>query len=190
MLLREEQSVANLDSLELELNEAMALMERDFPCVIQDISLHLLHHIVEGIRVTGPVQGMWMFPFERFNSWIARRVTSRRYPEATVMETYCVSCIGNWNWGLCRWHQVLDFIITSVQEICSIQNWCNECLLLRFMSGAITWKYLGGCLMSSHIVLNVVEEVLFTYWFWADSRYTSSISLWFAYQRQPVLHYF
>ena len=123
-------------------------------------------------------------------SWIARRVTSRRYPEATVMETYRVSCIGNWNWGLSRWYQVLDFIITSVREICSIQNWCNECLLLRFMSGAITWKYLGGCLMSSHIVLNVVEEVLFTYWFWADSRYTSCISLWAAYQRQPVLHYF
>jgi len=35
MLLREEQSVQNLDSLDLELNEAMALMERDFPCVIQ-----------------------------------------------------------------------------------------------------------------------------------------------------------
>lgn len=35
MLLRDEQSVSNLDSLDLELNEAMALMERDFPCVIQ-----------------------------------------------------------------------------------------------------------------------------------------------------------
>ena len=29
-----------------------------------------------------------MYPFERFNSWIARRVKNRRYPEATVMETY------------------------------------------------------------------------------------------------------
>ena len=27
--------MANLDSLDLELNEAMAFMERDFPCVIQ-----------------------------------------------------------------------------------------------------------------------------------------------------------
>ena len=35
MLLREEQSVPNLDSLDLELNGAMALMERDFSCVIQ-----------------------------------------------------------------------------------------------------------------------------------------------------------
>ena len=29
-----------------------------------------------------------MYPFERFNSWIARRVKNRRYPEATVKETY------------------------------------------------------------------------------------------------------
>jgi len=35
MLLREEQSVLRLESLDLELNEAMALMERDFPCIIQ-----------------------------------------------------------------------------------------------------------------------------------------------------------
>jgi len=42
MLLREEQSVSNLDSLELELCEAMALMERDFPCVIQVSFIFLL----------------------------------------------------------------------------------------------------------------------------------------------------
>ena len=32
-----------------------------------------------------------MYPFEHFNSWITRRVTSRRYPEATVVETYRLS---------------------------------------------------------------------------------------------------
>lgn len=34
-LLNEEQSTSDLDKLEQELNVAMALMERDFPCVIQ-----------------------------------------------------------------------------------------------------------------------------------------------------------
>ena len=29
-----------------------------------------------------------MYPFERFNSWISRRIQNRRYPEATVIETY------------------------------------------------------------------------------------------------------
>ena len=37
------------------------------------------------------VNGFWMYPYERFNSWITRRVTNRRYPEATVMETYRLS---------------------------------------------------------------------------------------------------
>ncbi|KAJ7386168.1 hypothetical protein OS493_010561 [Desmophyllum pertusum] len=37
LLLKEEQSLVQ-QSLEHELSEAMALMERDFPCVIQDIS--------------------------------------------------------------------------------------------------------------------------------------------------------
>ena len=32
-----------------------------------------------------------MYLFECFNSWITRRVTSRRYPEATVVETYRLS---------------------------------------------------------------------------------------------------
>lgn len=32
----------------------------------KDISFHLLHHIVDGIKVHGPVQGAWMFPFERY----------------------------------------------------------------------------------------------------------------------------
>jgi len=32
-----------------------------------------------------------MYPYERFNSWIAQRVKSRRYPEATVVETHLLS---------------------------------------------------------------------------------------------------
>ena len=32
-----------------------------------------------------------MYPFERFNSWIARRVINRRYLEAIVVETYRLS---------------------------------------------------------------------------------------------------
>ena len=41
-LLKEEQSTSDLDHLEHELNEAMALMERDFPCVIQVSCFHLI----------------------------------------------------------------------------------------------------------------------------------------------------
>lgn len=38
----------------------------------------------------GPVRSWSMFKYERFNSWICRRVTNRANPEATVIKTYQV----------------------------------------------------------------------------------------------------
>jgi len=51
---------------------------------------HTLHHMVEGMEHFGPVYGTWMFPFERFKSWMCRRAVNRFRPEATIMETYRV----------------------------------------------------------------------------------------------------
>lgn len=58
--------------------------------------VHLLHHVVAGIKQFGPVYGTWMYSFERFNSWICRRVLNRAFPEATVMETYRVCTYLDW----------------------------------------------------------------------------------------------
>ena len=63
------------------------MVERDFPVSMNVIIFHLLHHLPFFIRCFGPVSGFWMYPYERFNSWISRRVNNRRYPEATVVET-------------------------------------------------------------------------------------------------------
>lgn len=52
--------------------------------------MHLIRHIAEGIQRFGPVYGTWMYPFERFSSWICQRVKNRTHPEATVIETYRV----------------------------------------------------------------------------------------------------
>ena len=98
----------------MDMNEALALMERDFPVDIQVCQIlfhvtnltlhanssiqvtiiHLICHIVDGMKQFGPVYANWMYGYERFNSWLHRRVTNRRYPEATLMETYrvCYSC--------------------------------------------------------------------------------------------------
>ena len=43
-----------------------------------------MHHIVQGIERFGPVYGTWMFPFERFNSWMCQRALNRAHPEATI----------------------------------------------------------------------------------------------------------
>lgn len=111
-LVNEEQDIGQLDTIETELNFTLALMEKDFPITLQVkfhdkisvignikqyslqvIMMHILHHIVDGIRYKGPVYGTWMFPYERFNSWVCKRALNRANPEVTIMETYKVSFV-------------------------------------------------------------------------------------------------
>ena len=69
-----QQITENIDDLELETHQVLALMERDYPVSLHVIVFHLLHHLPFYLRQFGPVYGYWMYPFERFNSWISRRV--------------------------------------------------------------------------------------------------------------------
>ena len=57
------------------------------------MTTHLLHHIPDGMERFGPVHSTWMYAYERFNSWMARRAMNRCLPEATIMATYRVSCL-------------------------------------------------------------------------------------------------
>ena len=61
-----------------------------FACILLDITTHILHHVTDGLRRYGPVYSTWMYPYERFNSWMCRRAMNRRRPEATIIETYRV----------------------------------------------------------------------------------------------------
>lgn len=78
----------SLASLEQRVHKVLALLERDFPISLQVIVFHLLHHLPMFLERFGPVYMFWMYPYERFNSWIIRRVLNRRFPESTVIETY------------------------------------------------------------------------------------------------------
>ena len=88
LLLSEEVCISELDALEDRVHRVLSLLERDFPVSLHVIVFHLLHHLPMFIRRFGPAYSFWMYPFERFNSWIVRRIHNRRYPEATVVETY------------------------------------------------------------------------------------------------------
>ena len=81
----------SIDELEQQVHRVLALVERDFPVSMQVIVFHLFHHIPMFLKRFGPVHSFWMYNFERFNSWITRRVLNRRYPEATVTETYRIT---------------------------------------------------------------------------------------------------
>ena len=87
----EDVSMDTIDTLEYEIHRALALFERDFPVSLQVIVFHLLHHLPMYVKQFGPVYSFWMYPYERFNSWISRRVMNKRYAESTVIVTYILS---------------------------------------------------------------------------------------------------
>ena len=77
-----------MHSLEYRTSRALSLLERDYPVTLHVIVCHLLHHLPMFLRLYGPMHSFWMYPLERFNSWLSQRVLSKRYPESTVLETY------------------------------------------------------------------------------------------------------
>ena len=68
--------------------------------------MHLLHHIVDGIREKGPVRGFWMFPVERFMRFVSQRCKNASDPEITVVKTYQV-CL----FSICRPKIHVNYII-------------------------------------------------------------------------------
>ena len=77
-----------IHDLVLCLRRSLALLECDFPASLNVIVFQILHHLPMFLQRFGPVYGFWMYGFERFNSWISRRSLNRRFPEATIVETY------------------------------------------------------------------------------------------------------
>ena len=100
---QESQSAEHIEDIANNMNKSLALLERDFPLTLQNITTHLLHHITDGIKKFGPVYATWMFVFERFNSWLCKRCLNMRYPEATAIETYLV-----YDW--CQFMHVAGYI--------------------------------------------------------------------------------
>ncbi|XP_071477244.1 uncharacterized protein [Diadema antillarum] len=76
------------DKLEERTHEALSLMERDFPLCIQTLCTHLIHHLPQTIAKCGPLVNSWMYSFERFMSFLKRRILNRTHPEATSVEAY------------------------------------------------------------------------------------------------------
>lgn len=72
----------------IEYIRVLSYLERDFPVSLHVIVFHLFHHMPMFLRRFGPAYGFWMYPMERFNRWICARITNRRHPESTVLESY------------------------------------------------------------------------------------------------------
>ena len=62
-------------------------MERIFPPSFFDIMIHLPIHLVNEVRLGGPVQSRWMYYPEREMGTLESYIRNRRFPEGCIAET-------------------------------------------------------------------------------------------------------
>ncbi|KAH0655532.1 hypothetical protein KY285_030414 [Solanum tuberosum] len=75
-----------LDCLEVEIRETINQLERIFPPSFFDIMIHLPIHLVNEVRLGGPVQNRWMYSTEREMGTFKSYIRNRRYPEDCIVE--------------------------------------------------------------------------------------------------------
>ncbi|XP_010667637.1 uncharacterized protein LOC104884650 [Beta vulgaris subsp. vulgaris] len=76
----------DLGHLQTEINETLCELERIFPPSFFDIMVHLPIHLVDEIKLGGPVYGWWMYPIERYLGKLKSYVKNRSRPEASIAE--------------------------------------------------------------------------------------------------------
>src|SRR3954469_8816365 len=59
-----------------------------FPPSFFDIMVHLPIHLVNEVRLGGPVQFRWMYPTERYLCKLKNYVRNRAYPEGSIAKGY------------------------------------------------------------------------------------------------------
>ena len=57
--------VTKLDQMEEDIALTLCLLEKCFPSSFFDIMIHLTTHLVNEVRLCGPIYLRWMYPFER-----------------------------------------------------------------------------------------------------------------------------
>ncbi|XP_022850555.1 uncharacterized protein LOC111372431 [Olea europaea var. sylvestris] len=78
----------NIEKLEEDVAVTLCMLERFFPPSFFDIMIHLTIHLGREVRIGGPVQYRWMYPFERFMKTIKGYVKNRSRPEGCIAERY------------------------------------------------------------------------------------------------------
>ena len=87
---------------------------------MQVITLHLLHHVVEGICRLGPVYASWMYCFERFNSWMCQRVKNRANPETNVLQTYRVRNFDSFGYKYACCYALNNYFLDALYLLCTV----------------------------------------------------------------------
>ncbi len=67
----------DLQSMEVWVNEALALFERNFPRSEALYTLYQMCHLNQQVRDFGPLRDTWMFPFEIFMQVVKKSCKNR-----------------------------------------------------------------------------------------------------------------
>ncbi|XP_016206702.1 uncharacterized protein LOC107647092 [Arachis ipaensis] len=68
--------------------QTLCRMEMIFPPSFFTVMVHLTVHLVEEVRLGGPVQYRWMYPIERYLCRLKQFVRNRSQPEGSIAEGY------------------------------------------------------------------------------------------------------
>lgn len=82
--------VGDLDILESEIAETLCQLETIFPPCFFDVMVHLPIHLVNEVRLGGPVQFRWMYFPERYLGKLKSYVRNKSRPEGSIAEGYLV----------------------------------------------------------------------------------------------------
>lgn len=80
-----EVKVDDLDALVSEAASTLAEMELLFPAWDLDINRHMILHIAQHLRWTGPCWALNMLPFERLWKALISWMKQQQHPETTIM---------------------------------------------------------------------------------------------------------
>lgn len=78
----------DLEHLQFEIAETLCQLERIFPPSFFDIMVHLPIHLVNEIRLGGPMHYRWMYPIERYLCRLKSDIRNRSCLEGSIAEGY------------------------------------------------------------------------------------------------------
>ncbi|GLU03821.1 hypothetical protein SLE2022_209970 [Rubroshorea leprosula] len=79
---------SDLDELKSQSAMILCEMEKVFPPSFFTVMVHLIMHLVEEVKLGGPVAYRWMYPIEQFLFTLKNYVCNRAHLEGSIVEAY------------------------------------------------------------------------------------------------------
>ncbi|XP_021866163.2 uncharacterized protein [Spinacia oleracea] len=79
---------SELDTIQSRLVLTICKMEKEFLPIFFTIMVHLLIHLVDEVKLGGPVHYRWMYAIERYLAFLKTRVSNKAQPEGSITEGY------------------------------------------------------------------------------------------------------